>query len=148
LSKRGDQVAADGLPVPVGRRELQAAAGEVLLEPALAEAGEGDLLRLAVAVALDVDNPSPQLSLGALAIPPRLAAERFEHPAAGGVAVADPPNDAALAVVAPDAAPFALGRCRHCIHSKLSSAQKASPPRADRPPAFWSASHRSTSSRE
>ena len=41
------------------------------------DAGEGELLRLAVALPLDVDETRPQLRLGPPAVPGRLAPERL-----------------------------------------------------------------------
>jgi hypothetical protein len=72
-------VAAKGRLVAVHGRSLEAAGGEVVAKPSLAEGGEGELLGLSVALSLDVDESPPQLGLGPPSAPGRLLAEGLEH---------------------------------------------------------------------
>src|SRR5207253_1545853 len=108
VAEVGEQMLVQGLPVAVGGGEFEAAAGKVVVKPALGEVGEEGALGFSVAVALDVNEAPPQLALRAFAVPGGFVAECFEDAAAGGVAVADPPTDATWAFVAPDSPPFRL----------------------------------------
>ncbi len=127
-AKERDEVEAHGDRVVLDGRRLQVPARQVLGEPALGEDGEGELLRLAVAVALDVDETPAQLGLGALAVSLGLTAERLEHTPPGSISVADPPNDATCALVASHAAPFAAAAAISGAHRLIPSSFRAGCP--------------------
>src|SRR6266498_865937 len=102
--EEGEEVAVEDVAVVLERRWLEVAAGEVVVEEAFAEGGEGDPLRFAVAV-VDGAEALAELALSPLAVPGRFATECFLHLLAGGVAVLDSPDDIPLALVADDGSP-------------------------------------------
>src|SRR6266545_1171720 len=110
--------------VVLASRELQVPSLRVQLHESLRELREDDSVGLAVALG-DVGEPEGELPPGAPAVPGRRWPERLDDLAAGGVAVLDPPDDAALSLVADDA--HALVPSGHrpaarrvCIHAVAS----------------------------
>jgi hypothetical protein len=107
VAEEGEQVAIEHVAIVLDGRRLEVPPRQVVADEAVGEVGKRDAVGLAETL-VDGGESLAELALRHALGPRRLRSERFEHLSAGGIAVFDPPDWPALALVADD-----CGSSRH-----------------------------------